>query len=40
MFQLSKAVGQGGALPPTFAAWMPNVLFGAAGVWLWRKAQT
>ncbi len=40
MFQLSKAVGQGGALPPTFAAWMPNVLFGAAGVWLWRKART
>jgi len=40
MFQLSKAVGQGGALPPTFAAWMPNVLFGTAGVWLWRKAQT
>jgi len=32
--------GQGGALPPTFAAWMPNVLFGAAGVWLWRKART
>src|SRR3989454_10905283 len=31
MFQLSKAVGQGGALPPTFAAWMPNLLFGAAG---------
>jgi len=40
MFQLSKAVGQGGALPPTFAAWMPNLLFGAAGVWLWRKART
>src|SRR5438046_2677727 len=40
MFQLSKAVGQGGALPPTFAAWVPNLLFGAAGVWLWRKART
>ncbi|HYU91211.1 MAG TPA: LptF/LptG family permease [Gemmatimonadales bacterium] len=40
MFQLSKAVGQGGALPPTFAAWMPNLLFGAAGVWLWRNART
>jgi lipopolysaccharide export system permease protein len=40
MFQLSKAVGAGGVLPPTFAAWLPNVLFGAAAVWLLRKAQT
>jgi len=40
MFQLSKAVGSGGALPPTFAAWVPNLCFGAAGVWLWRKART
>ncbi len=40
MFQLSKAVGQGGALPPAFAAWVPNLLVGAAGVWLWRKART
>ena len=40
MFQLSKAVGAGGALPPAFAAWVPNLIFGAAGVWLWRKART
>ncbi|HYL21679.1 MAG TPA: LptF/LptG family permease [Gemmatimonadales bacterium] len=40
MFQLSKAVGAGGALPPAFAAWVPNLFFGAAGVWLWRKART
>ncbi len=40
MFQLSKAVGAGGVLPPTFAAWLPNLLFGAAGVWLLRRAQT
>jgi len=40
MFQLAKAIGSGGALPPTFAAWMPNLLFGAAGVWLWQKART
>jgi lipopolysaccharide export system permease protein len=40
MFQLSKAVGGGGALPPTFAAWLPNVLFGAAGLWLWRRVRT
>src|SRR3989442_6999776 len=30
-FQLSKAVGSGGALPPTFAAWGPNLGGGAAG---------
>lgn len=40
MFQLSKAVGQGGALPPEVAAWVPNLLFGVAGVWLWRQART
>jgi lipopolysaccharide export system permease protein len=40
MFQLSKAVGAGGALPPTFAAWVPNLLFGTAGVWLLRRART
>src|SRR2546428_12992101 len=34
MFQLSKAVGAGGVLPPSFAAWVPNFVFGAAGVWL------
>jgi lipopolysaccharide export system permease protein len=39
-FQLSKAVGSGGALPPTFAAWVPNLLVGTAGVWLLRKART
>jgi lipopolysaccharide export system permease protein len=40
MFQLSKAVGSGGALPPGFAAWVPNLIFGVAGVWLWRNART
>lgn len=40
MFQLSKAVGAGGALPPTLAAWVPNLIFGAAGVWLFRRART
>ncbi len=39
-FQLSKAVGSGGALPPTFAAWVPNIAFGAAAVWLLRRART
>jgi lipopolysaccharide export system permease protein len=40
LVQLSKAVGAGGVLPPTLAAWMPNILFGVAGVWLFRRAPT
>ena len=40
MFQLSKAVGAGGALPPTLAAWTPNLLVAVAAVYLLRKAQT
>jgi lipopolysaccharide export system permease protein len=40
LVQLSKAVGAGGVLPPTLAAWMPNLLFGAAGVWLAWRAPT
>jgi lipopolysaccharide export system permease protein len=40
MFQLSKAVGAGGVLPPTLAAWVPNLLVAAAAVYLLRKAPT
>jgi len=40
MFQLSKAVGAGGVLPPTFAAWVPNLVFGAAALWLLKQART
>jgi lipopolysaccharide export LptBFGC system permease protein LptF len=40
MFQLSKAVGAGGVLPPALAAWAPNILVAAAAVYLLRKAQT
>ncbi len=40
LVQLSKAVGAGGLLPPTLAAWTPNLLFGAAGVWLAKRAPT
>jgi lipopolysaccharide export system permease protein len=40
MFQLSKAVGAGGALPPALAAWVPNILVAVAAVYLLRKAQT
>lgn len=40
MFQLSKAVGSGGVLPPVLAAWLPNILVAVAAVYLLRKAQT
>jgi lipopolysaccharide export system permease protein len=40
MFQLSKAVGAGGVLPPLLAAWTPNILVAVAAVYLLRKAQT
>jgi len=40
LVQLSKAVGAGGLLPPTLAAWMANIVFGAAGVWLAKQTPT
>jgi lipopolysaccharide export system permease protein len=40
LFQLSRAVGAGGVLPPTFAAWVPNIVFGGAAVWLLSKTRT
>ena len=40
MFQLAKAVGAGGVLPPMLAAWTPNILVAVAAVYLLRKAPT
>jgi len=40
MFQLAKAVGAGGVLPPLLAAWTPNILVAVAAVYLLRKAPT
>jgi lipopolysaccharide export system permease protein len=40
MFQLAKAIGAGGVLPPLLAAWTPNILVGVAAVYLLRKAPT
>ena len=40
MFQLAKAVGAGGVLPPMLAAWTPNLLVAVAAVYLLRKAPT
>jgi lipopolysaccharide export system permease protein len=38
--QLSQAIGGGGVLPPAFAAWLPNLVFGGAAVWLLRRTRT
>ena len=40
MFQLAKAIGAGGVLPPLLAAWAPNILVAVAAVYLLRKAPT
>jgi lipopolysaccharide export system permease protein len=40
MFQLAKAVGAGGVLPPALAAWTPNILVAGAALYLLRKAPT
>jgi len=40
MFQLAKAVGAGGVLPPMLAAWLPNILVGGAAIYLLRNAPT
>ena len=40
MFQLAKAIGAGGVLPPLVAAWAPNVFVAVAAVYLLRKAPT
>jgi lipopolysaccharide export system permease protein len=37
LLSLGIALGRGGALPPLVAAWLPNLVFGAAGLLsLWR----
>ena len=38
--QITKAVGAGGVVPPVLAAWIPNVMFGGAGMVLFLKART
>ena len=40
LVQLTKAIGSGGVMPPLVAAWLPNVLFGSAAVWLLKKTRT
>jgi lipopolysaccharide export system permease protein len=40
LIQITKAIGQGGVIPPTLAAWLPNALFGAIGVVLLARVRT
>lgn len=40
LVQLSQAIGSGGILPPTLAAWSPNILFGTIGAFLLHRAPT
>ncbi|MFN2397595.1 MAG: LptF/LptG family permease [Gemmatimonadaceae bacterium] len=40
MIQLTKAVGSGGVIPPNVAAWIPNVLFGTAGMIMLARTRT
>ncbi|HET7623152.1 MAG TPA: LptF/LptG family permease [Gemmatimonadaceae bacterium] len=40
LIQITKAVGGGGVIPPTIAAWLPNALFGVLGIVLLAKVRT
>jgi lipopolysaccharide export system permease protein len=40
LIQLTKAIGQGGVIPPTLAAWIPNALFGGVGAILLARVRT
>src|SRR3989475_5731025 len=40
LVQLSKAIGAGGLLPPTFAAWFPNLLLAGVAGWLVTQTPT
>jgi lipopolysaccharide export system permease protein len=40
LIQLSKAVGVSGIVNPVAAAWAPNVMFLAAGLWLMFRVRT
>lgn len=40
LIQITKAIGQGGVIPPTLAAWLPNALFGLIGIALLARVRT
>ncbi len=37
--QFSLAFGSGGYLPPWLAAWLPNIVFAGAGLWLTARVR-
>ncbi len=37
--QVGLALGLGGRLPPWLAAWLPNLIFGAAGLWMTARVR-
>jgi hypothetical protein len=37
--QLGLALGAGGVLPAWLAGWLPNLIFGTAGLWLTAKVR-
>ena len=40
LVQLTKAVGGKGMLTPELAAWIPSIVFGAAGIVLLARVRT
>lgn len=38
--RVSQALGAGGIVPPKLAAWIPNLVFFAAGLWLMARVKT
>ena len=40
LIQITKAVGQGGVIPPYLAAWLPSLLFGTVGAVLLTRVRT
>lgn len=40
LIQLTKAVGSKGLMPPDLAAWIPSILFGVTGTYLFLRVRT
>jgi lipopolysaccharide export system permease protein len=40
IYAFGMSLGRSGALPPLLAAWLGNILFGAASVWLFMRIKT
>jgi lipopolysaccharide export system permease protein len=40
LVQLTKAIGTQGIVAPELAAWIPSIVFGAAGLWLMARVRT